>query len=168
MCPTRHFVYIFYNPVFQLSTAMNEINLFNNATRHFVYIFFNPVFQLSTVKNEINLFNNHFWLWLLWLLPQQVRRRLHRNSCFTKKFTCRKWEMFYLFFPENRVWHLLQIQGLKILKKFSHSTWPEEWWFELLSHSKSWGILFWHCPCFYPSVRPIGIIYLWPLIRFDS
>ena len=28
-------------------------------TRHFVYIFFNPVFQVSTVKNEINLFNNH-------------------------------------------------------------------------------------------------------------
>ena len=30
MCPTRHFVYIFINPVFQVSTAKNEINLFNN------------------------------------------------------------------------------------------------------------------------------------------
>ena len=30
MCPTRHFVYNFCNPVFQLSTAKNEINLFNN------------------------------------------------------------------------------------------------------------------------------------------
>ena len=30
MCPTRHFVYIFLNPVFQVSTAENEINLFNN------------------------------------------------------------------------------------------------------------------------------------------
>ena len=30
MCPTRHFVYIFLNPVLQLSTAKNEINLFNN------------------------------------------------------------------------------------------------------------------------------------------
>ena len=28
-------------------------------TRHFVYFFFNPVFQLSTAKNEINLYNNH-------------------------------------------------------------------------------------------------------------
>ena len=28
-------------------------------TRHFVCIFFNPVFQVSTAKNEINLFNNH-------------------------------------------------------------------------------------------------------------
>ena len=25
MCPTRHFVYIFFNPVFQLSTAKNEL-----------------------------------------------------------------------------------------------------------------------------------------------
>ena len=30
MCPTRHFVYIFFNPVFLVSTAKNEINLFNN------------------------------------------------------------------------------------------------------------------------------------------
>ena len=30
MCPTRHFVYISFNPVFQLSTAKNEINLLNN------------------------------------------------------------------------------------------------------------------------------------------
>ena len=30
MCPTRHFVHIFFNPVFQVSTAKNEINLFNN------------------------------------------------------------------------------------------------------------------------------------------
>ena len=30
MCPTRQFVYIFFNPVFQVSTAKNEINLFNN------------------------------------------------------------------------------------------------------------------------------------------
>ena len=30
MCPTRHFVYIFFNPVFQVTTAKNEINLFNN------------------------------------------------------------------------------------------------------------------------------------------
>ena len=30
MCPTRHFVYIFFNPVFQVSTAKNEINLFDN------------------------------------------------------------------------------------------------------------------------------------------
>ena len=45
-------------------------------TRHFVYIFFNPVFQLSTAY-----LITMFWLWLLWLLPQQVRPRLLQNSC---------------------------------------------------------------------------------------
>ena len=30
MCPTRHFVNIFFNPIFQVSTAKNEMNLFNN------------------------------------------------------------------------------------------------------------------------------------------
>ena len=30
MCPTRHFVCIFFNPVFRLSIAKNERNLFNN------------------------------------------------------------------------------------------------------------------------------------------
>ena len=30
MCPTGHCVLIFFNPVFQLTTAKNEINLFNN------------------------------------------------------------------------------------------------------------------------------------------
>ena len=30
MCPTKHFVYIFFNPVFQVSTAKNEIKLFNS------------------------------------------------------------------------------------------------------------------------------------------
>ena len=30
MCPIRHFVYTFFNPVFQVSTAKNEINLSNS------------------------------------------------------------------------------------------------------------------------------------------
>ena len=30
LCPTRQLVYIFFNPVFQVSTAKNEIKLFNN------------------------------------------------------------------------------------------------------------------------------------------
>ena len=38
LCPTRHFVYIYF----------------------YLFIFvFNPVFQLSTAKNEIHLFKNH-------------------------------------------------------------------------------------------------------------
>ena len=42
MCPTRHFVYIFFNPVFQLSTAKNEINVFNNHVLIVVPVTFAP------------------------------------------------------------------------------------------------------------------------------
>ena len=54
-------------------------------TRHFVYIFFNPVFQLSTAKNEINLFNNHVLIVAPVTLPQQERQCLPRNSCFIQE-----------------------------------------------------------------------------------
>ena len=43
MCPTRHFVYIFFNPVFRLSTAKNEINLFNNHVLIVAPVTFAPV-----------------------------------------------------------------------------------------------------------------------------
>ena len=42
MCPTRHFVYIFFNPVFKLSTAKNEINLFNNHVLIMAPVIFAP------------------------------------------------------------------------------------------------------------------------------
>ena len=42
MCPTRHFVYIFFNPVFQLNTAKNEINLFNNHALIVAPVVFDP------------------------------------------------------------------------------------------------------------------------------
>ena len=42
MCPTRHFVYIFFNPVFQLSTAKNEINLLNNHILIVALVTFTP------------------------------------------------------------------------------------------------------------------------------
>ena len=43
MCPIRHFVYIFFNPVFQLSTAKNEINLFYNHVLIVTPVSFVPV-----------------------------------------------------------------------------------------------------------------------------
>ena len=42
MCPTRHFVYIFFNPVFQVSTAKNEIILFNNHVQIVAPVTFAP------------------------------------------------------------------------------------------------------------------------------
>ena len=43
MCPTRHFVLIVFNPVFQLSTAKNEINLFNSHILIVAPVTFAPV-----------------------------------------------------------------------------------------------------------------------------
>ena len=56
MCPTRHFVYIFFNPVFQLSTAKNEINLFNNHVLIVAPVTFAPAGAM-TPSAEF-LFNN--------------------------------------------------------------------------------------------------------------
>ena len=41
MCPIRHY-YTFFNPVFQVSTAKNEINLFNNHILIVVPVTFVP------------------------------------------------------------------------------------------------------------------------------
>ena len=71
MCPTRHFVYIFFNPVFRLSTAKNEINLFNNHVLIVAPVTFAPAgamtpsaeflfyiyFLTSGVKLHIHLLN---------------------------------------------------------------------------------------------------------------
>ena len=57
MCPTRHFVYIFFNPVFQVSTAKNEINLFNNHILIMAPVTFAPAGAM-TPSAEF-LFNSH-------------------------------------------------------------------------------------------------------------
>ena len=62
MCPTRHFVYIFFNPVFQVSTAKNEINLFNNHVLIVAPVIFAPAgamtpsaeFLFSTLRVNLN------------------------------------------------------------------------------------------------------------------
>ena len=57
MCPTRHFVYIFFNPVFQLSTAKNEINLFNNHVLIVAPVTFAPAGAM-TPSAEFLFFRN--------------------------------------------------------------------------------------------------------------
>ena len=75
MCPTWHFVYIFFNPVFQVSTAKNEINLFNNhvlivapvtfapagamtPSAEFLFVFHPNI--LSVISTENKFFINDF------------------------------------------------------------------------------------------------------------
>ena len=52
MCPTRHFVYIFFNPVFQVSTAKNEINLFNNHVLIVAPVTFAPAGAMTPSRNS--------------------------------------------------------------------------------------------------------------------
>ena len=56
MCPTRHFVYIFFNPVFQVSTAKNEINLFNNQVLILAPVTFAPAGAMTPSAEFLFLF----------------------------------------------------------------------------------------------------------------
>ena len=47
ICPTRHFVYIFFNPVLQISTAKNEINLLNNHVLIVAPVTFAPAYTTT-------------------------------------------------------------------------------------------------------------------------
>ena len=56
MCPIRHFVYIFFNPVFQVSTAKNEINLFNNQVLIVAPVTFAPAGAMTPSAEFLFLF----------------------------------------------------------------------------------------------------------------
>ena len=55
MCPTGHFVYIFFNPVFQVSTAKNEINLFNNHVLIVAPVTFAPAGAMTPSAEFLSL-----------------------------------------------------------------------------------------------------------------
>ena len=67
MCPTRHFVYIFFKPVFRLSTAKNEINLFNNHVLIVAPVTFAPAGAMTPSAE----FLYRFWCPLI-VLPASV------------------------------------------------------------------------------------------------
>ena len=67
MCPTRHFVFIFFNPVFQLSTANNEINLFNNHVLIVAHVTFAPAGADDAFRGIL-------------VLPRRHRKDLHMDS----------------------------------------------------------------------------------------
>ena len=56
ICPTWHFVYIFFNPVFQVSTAKNEINLFNNHILIVAPVTFAPAGAMTPSAEFLFLF----------------------------------------------------------------------------------------------------------------
>ena len=62
MCPTRHFVYIFFNPVFQVSTAKNEINLFNNHILIEAPVTFTPAGAMTPSVEFLSLLTKEMYL----------------------------------------------------------------------------------------------------------
>ena len=66
MCPTRHFVYIFFNPVFQESTAKNEINLFNNHILIVAPVTFAPAGAMTPSALPLNSFFFFFFFFFFW------------------------------------------------------------------------------------------------------
>ena len=62
MCPTRHFVYIFFNPVFQVSTAKNETNLFNNHILIVAPVTFAPAGAMTPSAEFLSYFSMKTWV----------------------------------------------------------------------------------------------------------
>ena len=103
MCPTMHFVYIFFNPVFQVSTAKNEINLFNNhiliealvtfapagamtPSAEFLYIY---IFLTSGVKLHIHLLNVVVQFIVFSTLSTLICRSTDISKCFSESLGIR-------------------------------------------------------------------------------
>ena len=63
MCPTRHFVYIFFSPVFQVSTAKNEINLFNNHILIVAPVTFAPAGVMTPSAEFLYIFCLKLKIW---------------------------------------------------------------------------------------------------------
>ena len=59
MCPTRHFVYIIFNPGFKLSTAKNEINLFYNHVLIVAPVPFAPAGATSPSAEFLSFLGNN-------------------------------------------------------------------------------------------------------------
>ena len=88
MCPTRHFVYIFFNPVFRLSTAKNEINLFNNHVLIVAPVTFAPAGAMTPSAEFLWFHGNKFFcesvmhiklhrsLSTLWMLRKITNQKL--------------------------------------------------------------------------------------------
>ena len=70
MCPTRHFVYIFFNPVFQVSTAKNEINLFNNHILIEAPVTFAPAGAMTPSAEFLSVFGDISILPSVWIITQ--------------------------------------------------------------------------------------------------
>ena len=91
MCPTRHFVYISFNPVFHVSTAKNEINLFNNHVLIVAPVTFAPAgamtpsaeFLFCITMKLIYMFDLNKWKWEKKKKKTKIKQNKTKNK--TKK-----------------------------------------------------------------------------------
>ena len=88
MCPTRHFVYIFFNPVFQVSTAKNEINLFNNHILIEAPVTFAPAGAMTPSAEFLFFFLFFFFFFVVcWISPDS-------GNSIPASTKCRVFEVF--------------------------------------------------------------------------
>ena len=111
MCPTRHFVYIFSNPVFQLSTAKNEINLFNNHVLIVAPVTFAPAGAMTPSTEFLSSVQLFCWISSFTQVKYILYFRCYCRTCCSRVGYRRP-----LFHPSVRpsvniyveVWHLCQ------------------------------------------------------------
>ena len=84
MCPTWHFVYIFFNPVFQVSTAKNEINLFNNHILIVAPVTFAPAGAMTP--------SAEFLWYLLETLINSAAKGTSRRILISRKHFLKPWK----------------------------------------------------------------------------
>ena len=75
MFPTRHYVYIFFNPVFQ---AKNEIDLFNNHILIVAPVTFAPAGAMTPSAEFLFMVQN--MIWRVKTAKMQVRERVEPGT----------------------------------------------------------------------------------------
>ena len=91
MCPTRHFVYIFFDPVFQVSTAKNEINLFNNHVLIVAPVTFAPAGAMTpSAEFLLHIFTIHRRLPIAILTYNHHKTSVNSHSVFIKYYGKRR------------------------------------------------------------------------------
>ena len=98
MCPTWHFVYIFFNPVFQVSTAKNEINLFNNHILIVAPVSFAPAGAMTPSAEFLFLFYFFFIYFFFFFFILSLVFFLFFSSSLLIFFSFFVCVFFFLFF----------------------------------------------------------------------
>ena len=83
ICPTRHFVYIFFNPFFQLSAAKNEINLFNIHVLIVAPVTVTPAGAMKPSVEFLLFFGVFFFLYF----SEKTRLIFHLNDLLSRSFS---------------------------------------------------------------------------------